>query len=92
MIVINITAVAAFDIVGSIMVVALMITPCAAAYLLAHRIQQDMIFLSLTFAVFSAIGGYFFAAWADVSIAGSIACATGALFLGVLAWQKAKFF
>jgi manganese/zinc/iron transport system permease protein len=83
----SVTAVATFDIVGSIMVVALMITPCASAYLLTRRVK-DMIFLSLIFAALSAIFGYFFAFWADVSIAGSIACMTGVFFMGVLLMRK----
>jgi len=86
----SITAVATFDIVGSIMVVALMITPAATAYLLTHRVK-DMILFSLLFASFSAIFGYFFASWADVSIAGSIACMTGVLFMLGLAKARRKF-
>jgi len=89
MILTSIVAVATFDIVGSIMVVALMITPCAAAYLLTHR-MKDMIALSIFFASFSAIFGFFLAFWADVSIAGSIACMTGIFFMGSLCWSKAS--
>jgi manganese/zinc/iron transport system permease protein len=77
----SMTAVVAFDAIGSIMVVALMITPCASAYLVARRLK-DMIFLSLIFALFSAVLGYLFAVWADVSIAGSIASMAGILFMG----------
>jgi len=87
MIITSITAVATFDVVGSIMVVALMITPCATAYLLARRVK-DMIVLSLVFASLSAIFGYGFAFWADVSIAGSIACMTGVFFVGSLCGFK----
>lgn len=87
MVVTSITAVAAFDIVGSIMVVALMITPAATAYLLTHRVN-GMLVLSVVFASLSAIFGYLFAFLADVSIAGSIACMTGVFFLVTLARQK----
>lgn len=80
MIITSLTAVAAFDIVGSIMVVALMITPPATAYLVTHNVK-NMIFTSITIAVLSALGGYFFATCADVSIAGSIATTTGLLFV-----------
>lgn len=83
----SITAVATFDIVGSIMVVALMITPAAAAYLLEHT-MSGMIRKSVIFAILSAIFGYFFASWADVSIAGSIACMTGVCFMGTLFYAK----
>jgi manganese/zinc/iron transport system permease protein len=87
----SITAVATFDIVGSIMVVALMITPAATAYMLSRRVN-DMIFLSIIFASLSAFFGYFFASWADVSIAGSIASMTGVFFMGVLLWNQEKHF
>lgn len=87
----SITAVATFDIVGSIMVVALMITPAATAYLLTSRVG-DMVALSLLFASFSAIFGYLLASWADVSIAGSIACMTGVFFMLGLAKAKKKVF
>jgi manganese/zinc/iron transport system permease protein len=87
MVITSITAVATFDIVGSIMVVALMITTPATAYLVAKKVDY-MIVLSLIFASISAFFGYFFAFWADVSIAGSIACMTGVLFMGGLFWNK----
>lgn len=83
MILTSITAVGAFDVVGAIVVVALMITPPAAAYLCTRTLPR-MLFLSTLFGVISAIGGYLFAAWADVSISGSIALLTGILFLGAL--------
>jgi manganese/zinc/iron transport system permease protein len=87
MMVTSITTVAAFDIVGSVMVVALMITPAATAYLVSKR-MPDMIGVSILCAVLSAIFGYIFASWADVSIAGSIACMTGVFFMSGLIWSK----
>jgi len=83
MIVTSITAVATFDVVGSIMVVALMITPAATAYLLTNRVSS-MIGMSVGFAVLSSTFGYAFASCADVSIAGSIATTTGLFFLCAL--------
>jgi len=85
----SITAVATFDAVGSIMVVALMITPPATAYLLTHRVS-DMLFMSILVAALSAIFGYAAASWADVSIAGSIASMTGVFFLMALFLSKNK--
>ena len=87
MVITSITTVAAFDVVGSIMVVALMITPPATAYLLTHRVSS-MIALSVTFAALSAIFGYAAACCADVSIAGSIASMTGVFFIGALIMAK----
>ena len=45
---------------------------------------SDMIFLSVSFALLSAILGYTVASYADISIAGSIASMTGVFFIGAL--------
>ena len=91
MVLTSITAVATFDAVGSIMVVALMITPPATAYLLTRRVN-DMIIVSVILAVLAAIFGYAAASYADVSIAGSIASMTGVFFVFALLWsQKGAF-
>lgn len=76
---VSITAVGAFDTVGSILVVALMIAPPATAYLLTDRLAR-MIWLSGIIGVASAISGYWFAHYLDASIAGSMAMMTGVLF------------
>ncbi len=80
---VSITAVGAFDAVGSILVVALMITPPATAYLLTHRLPT-MIWLSAAIGKASAISGYGLARIFDANIAGSMAMMAGALF--VAAW------
>lgn len=80
MTVVSITAVGAFDAVGSILVVALMIAPPATAYLLTDRLPR-MIGLSAAIGVLSAISGYWLAHTMDVSIAGSMATMTGVCFL-----------
>ncbi|MDX1784280.1 MAG: metal ABC transporter permease, partial [Aequorivita vladivostokensis] len=56
----SITVVGAFDAVGAILVVALMIAPAATAYLLTEDLKK-MIWLSVLFGVFSAISGYWVA-------------------------------
>jgi manganese/zinc/iron transport system permease protein len=76
---VSVTAVGAFDAVGSVLVVALMITPPATAYLLTDRLPR-MIGLSALIGVASAIGGYWLAHALDASIAGSMATMTGVLF------------
>ncbi len=76
----SITAVGAFDVVGAIVVVALMITPPSTAYLLTGRLSH-MIGLSLLIGLLSAQGGYLLAMLADVSIAGSIATVSGIFFI-----------
>jgi manganese/zinc/iron transport system permease protein len=79
MTVVSVTAVGAFDAVGSVLVVALMIAPPAAAYLLTDHLPR-MIFLSVAVGVASALGGYWLSYLGDVSIAGSMATMTGVTF------------
>jgi manganese/zinc/iron transport system permease protein len=76
----SITVVGAFDAVGAILVVALMIAPAAAAYLLTSNLKK-MLFLSILFGIISAIGGYWLAHLLDASISGSITTILGILFL-----------
>lgn len=80
MTIVSITAVGAFDAVGSILVVALMITPPSTAYLITDRLSY-MIGLSIFFGSISSLFGYGLAVTLNASIAGSIATMTGILFL-----------
>ena len=77
---VSVTTVASFDAVGAILVVAMLITPASAAYLWTDRLSV-MMGLSGAFGVVSAIAGYYLAVWLDTSISGSMAFATGVLFL-----------
>ena len=76
---VSITAVGAFDAVGAILVVALMIVPPSAAYLLTRRLSLVLI-LSGVIGVLSAIFGYGLAYLLDASIAGCMATMTGIFF------------
>lgn len=76
---VSVTAVGSFDAVGSILVVALMVAPAAAAYLLTDDLVV-MIVLAAGIGVASAIGGYWVAHAIDASIAGSMASAAGVAF------------
>ena len=76
----SVTIVGAFDAVGAILVVALMIAPAATAYLLTDDLKK-MLVLSIAFGVFSAIVGYWFAHWLDASISGSMTTVLGLVFL-----------
>ncbi|WP_422090059.1 metal ABC transporter permease [Tenacibaculum ovolyticum] len=75
----SITTVAAFDAVGAILVVALMIVPAATAYLLTNDLKK-MLFLSMFFGVLSAILGYWLAHYLDASISGSMISVLGFVF------------
>ncbi len=76
---VSVTAVGAFDAVGPILVVALMIIPPATAQLLSKRLSA-MIGLTVIFAVSSAVGGFFIARWLDVSMAGTMSVFSGIQF------------
>jgi manganese/zinc/iron transport system permease protein len=77
---VSLTAVSSFEAVGSVLVVALMIAPPAAAYLLTDRLPV-MLFLAMGIGVASAVTGFFLARALDASIAGSMATMTGVAFL-----------
>lgn len=80
---VSVTAVASFEAVGSVLVVALMIAPPASAYLLTDRLWV-MLALSVGLGVLAAVTGYFLARWLDASIAGSMATMTGLIFTAAL--------
>jgi manganese/zinc/iron transport system permease protein len=80
MTVVSITAVTAFDAVGSILVIALMVAPPATAYLLTDRLPR-LIGLSVLIGAGSALVGYAMARALNISIAGSMATMTGIAFV-----------
>jgi manganese/zinc/iron transport system permease protein len=80
---VSVTAVGAFDAVGSILVVALMIAPPATAYLLTDSLAR-LLGLAAGIGALSALAGYWLAYALDASIAGSMATMTGVCF--ALAW------
>ena len=81
-----VAAVAAFDAVGSIIVIAMFICPPAAARLMTNRLEAQVAW-SVLFAVISAVLGYVFAGYGPlwfgsenaVSAAGMIAAVSGAI-------------
>ena len=77
---VSITAVGAFDAVGVILVVALMVTPAAAAYLLTNDLKK-MLLLAVGIGVAGAVGGYWLARLLNANIAGAMATVVGLLFL-----------
>ncbi len=85
----SVTTVGAFDAVGAILVVALMIAPPATAYLLTTNLKK-MLALACFFGVFAAVSGYWAASALDASIAGSIATMLGLLFFVVYLFAPDK--
>ena len=84
------TAVAAFETVGSILVIAMLIVPAATAYLLTDK-YGAMFVVAMCIAIIAAIGGHISAViippifgFSGTSTAGAMAVVVGFLFL--LAW------
>jgi manganese/zinc/iron transport system permease protein len=80
---VSVTTVISFESVGAILVVALLIAPAAAAYLLTDKLPQLLV-LASTFGVLSSILGYYLAKWLDGSIAGAISTVAGVIFIVAL--------
>lgn len=76
---VSVTAVGAFDAVGSILVIALMIVPPATAYLLTDNLPR-MLGLSVLLAVLGGISGYWVARSLDTNIGGAMVMMLGVLF------------
>lgn len=87
--IVSITAVGAFDIVGSVLVVALIIAPPSAAYLLTDKLEW-MIGISAGIGILSAITGYEIARLFDASIAGSMATMSGVIFIAILLFSPQR--
>lgn len=79
----SVVVVSAFESVGAILVVAMLILPGATAHLLSARLPMIM-GLTLLHAALSTILGFHMAKWLDCSIAGALVVAGMGLF--VLAW------
>lgn len=85
---ISLTTVAAFDSVGAILVVAMLIGPAATAYLISKSVLQMFVF-SISFGTIAAFAGYYIAKWLDTSIAGMMAAIIGVIFILVFIIEKA---
>ena len=93
-----VAAVAAFDAVGSIIVIAMFICPPAAARLMTNRLEHQVA-LSAVFATLSAVLGYVFAGYgplwlgfsSSVSAAGMIATISGLILAATALWGRHRF-
>ncbi|WP_161879163.1 metal ABC transporter permease [Alkalibacterium sp. MB6] len=86
---VSLTAVGAYDSVGSILVVGFMVGPALAAYLLTHSLKK-MIGLTVIFAMVNSIAGVILAFSFDTTIAGMIAVVTGLTTLVVFVFSPRK--
>ncbi|MFD1635830.1 metal ABC transporter permease [Evansella tamaricis] len=83
MLLLSLVTVASLQTVGIVLVVAMLITPGATAYLLTDRFPV-MLLLSAFFGVVSAVAGIFFSVIYDVSSGASIVLVASILFLFAL--------
>lgn len=75
----SLTTVAAFESVGAILVVAMLVGPAATAFLLTDRLAR-MVPLAVVVGTLASVLGYLMARALDASIAGCMALAIGVLF------------
>ena len=96
--VLSLTAVAGLQTVGVILVVAMLVTPGATAYLLTDRFDR-MTLLAIASSVLSSLIGVYVSYWSDSSTAGCIVLVQTALFLlafllapryGILSSQRSQ--
>lgn len=80
---VSLVVVSAVSMVGVILVVGLLITPAATAYLLCDRLDR-MMMLSAVFGVTSVLGGLYLSIWLDSSGGGAIMIFCTLQFLVVL--------
>lgn len=86
---VSVTVVGAFDHVGAILVVALMIAPPATAYLLTDRLDR-MLVLSAGIGVAAALSGYWIAVEVNTNIGGAMAVMTGVFFILALCFAPER--
>lgn len=81
--------VSAFKIVGSVLVVAMLVVPAAAAQLMCHTLWK-MLVISILFASLSTISGYLLARELNSSAAGMMAVMTGLCYAGALLFSPTQ--
>ncbi|BAD40494.1 metal ABC transporter permease [Symbiobacterium thermophilum] len=86
---VSLTTVGAFDAVGAILAVAMLVLPGATAYLLTDRLET-MLALSVGIGAVTSALGYLLARATDTPVAGAMAVAGGALFALAFGWSGRK--
>lgn len=86
---VSLTAVGAYDSVGSILIVGFMVGPALSGYLLTHSLNK-MIAITIIMAIVNSVIGVQMAFWLDTTIAGMIAVVTGSTTLLTLIFSPKK--
>lgn len=77
---VSITTVAAFDLVGSVLIIGLFTLPPAAAYIQTHRLSKMIVF-SVLIGIIGSILGYYLSALLNISSSSCILLTLGIIFL-----------
>ena len=83
----SLTTVAAFEVAGAILVVALLIVPAASIYLVTKSLKR-LLFYNVLFAILTAISGYYISFWLNSSMAATMVTITGLLCLVAFVFSK----
>ena len=81
---VSVTVVAAFEAVGAILVIAMLVVPANTGFLFARSLAQMMV-IACVVAILSSVGGLYVASLFDGSIAAAIALCAGGCFVVALA-------
>tara|TARA_Y100000588_G_scaffold66145_1_gene66426 strand:+ start:11305 stop:12360 length:1056 start_codon:yes stop_codon:yes gene_type:complete len=81
--ILSIVVVSAFDAVGAILVIAMLILPGATGHLLSQRLPV-ILWITIAFALLSSVLGLHMAIWMDCNIAAAMVVAGAVLF--IIAW------
>ncbi len=87
MVITSLTTVAAFEVAGAILVVALLIVPAATIYLITKCLKR-LLFYNVLFAILTSISGYYVSFWLNSSMAPTMVTIAGLLFLVIFVFSK----
>lgn len=86
---VSVLTVASFEILGSVLVIALFMFPPATAFLMSKKLEQ-LLYISLIISILSIILGYYLSVWQGGSSAASIVIIQGVFFMISLFLKNVK--
>lgn len=84
---VSLVTVAAFDAVGAILVVALLVVPANTAYIFSRSLCT-MLLYSCAFSILAAVSGFYLAAFFDASISAAMGLMSGFIFMTVFLIER----
>ena len=85
-----VTAVAAFDSVGAILVVAMFVVPANTAFLMASSLPKMLMF-SMLYSLLSSVGGYYLSMWFNSSVSAAMVLVAGVILFIVVVVQSLRY-